>query len=396
MMSDDSLARLKRGTVDFHVEAELTKLLNAGKPLLIKAGFDPTRPDLHIGHTVLMQKMRDFQAQGHRVVFVVGDMTARIGDPTGRNATRPALSEQEIVEAAKTYHAQAMKILDPKLTEVRYNSEWLAKLNLDDIIRLASRFTLARMLERDDFKQRWRGEQPIALHELWYPIMQAYDSVVLKPDVELGGTDQLFNLLMGRELMRDMGLKPQIVMTTPILEGLSARIENGKLVGDKMSKSLDNYVGVNEPPGEQFGKLMSISDDLMWRYYELLSRRDVSEAKAQPNPRDAKLDLAQEIVARFHDESAAKQAREAWLNQFSKKEIPDEMKEITLEGEALLVNILGEHLLPSRAEARRRIQAGAVGIDGTKISDITLKLTPRPEPFVIKAGKRDWLRLTLR
>ena len=271
MGPEAQLAELKRGVVDLHVESELLERLSTGKPLKIKAGFDPTRPDLHLGHTVLLNKMRQFQELGHDVVFIVGDFTAQIGDPSGRSSTRPVPTRDEILEGARTYAEQAFKILDPDRTQIVYNSEWLGKMAFDDVIRLAGKYTLARMMERDDFRRRWSEHQSISIHELLYPLAQAYDSVVLKCDVELGGTDQLFNLLVGREIMREMGQRPQIVMTTPILEGINARFEDGKIVGAKMSKSLDNYVGVAEPPKEQLGKLMSISDDLMWRYYELLS-----------------------------------------------------------------------------------------------------------------------------
>jgi len=266
MKPEAQLAELKGGVVDLHVESELLERLNAGKPLKIKAGFDPTRPDLHLGHTVLLNKMRQFQELGHQVVFIVGDFTAQIGDPSGRSSTRPVPTRDEILEGARTYADQAFKILDPTRTQIVYNGEWLGKMAFDDVIRLAGKYTLARMMERDDFKRRWAEHQSISLHELLYPLAQAYDSVVLECDVELGGTDQLFNLLVGREIMREMGQRPQIVMTTPILEGINARSEGGKIVGAKMSKSLDNYIGVAEAPKDQFGKLMSISDDLMWRH----------------------------------------------------------------------------------------------------------------------------------
>jgi tyrosyl-tRNA synthetase len=327
MKPEAQLAELKRGVVDLHVESELLERLNAGKPLKIKAGFDPTRPDLHLGHTVLLNKMRQFQELGHDVVFIVGDFTAQIGDPSGRSSTRPVPTRDEILEGARTYAEQAFKILDKERTQIVYNGEWLGKMAFDDVIRLAGKYTLARMMERDDFKRRWAEHQSISLHELLYPLAQAYDSVVLECDVELGGTDQLFNLLVGREIMREMGQHPQIVMTTPILEGINARSEGGKIVGAKMSKSLDNYVGVAEPPKEQFGKLMSISDDLMWRYYELLSaeptleveRRKRACAVGNMNPRDAKMALGKEIVTRYHDTEQADAAEASWLAQFSER-----------------------------------------------------------------------------
>ena len=347
MKPEAQLAELKRGVVDLHVESELLERLNGGKPLKIKAGFDPTRPDLHLGHTVLLNKMRQFQELGHDVVFIVGDFTAQIGDPSGRSSTRPVPTRDEILEGARTYAEQAFKILDKERTQIVYNGEWLGKMAFDDVIRLAGKYTLARMMERDDFKRRWAEHQSISLHELLYPLAQAYDSVVLECDVELGGTDQLFNLLVGREIMREMGQRPQIVMTTPILEGINARSEGGKIVGAKMSKSLDNYIGVAEPPKEQFGKLMSISDDLMWRYYELLStepapeitRRKRACAAGDMNPRDAKIALGKEIVTRYHDAEHANAAEASWLDQFSKRQVPDDMAEheVVLEEDTVWV-----------------------------------------------------------
>ena len=407
MSPEAQLAELKRGVVDLHVESELLERLSGGKPLRIKAGFDPTRPDLHLGHTVLLSKMRQFQELGHDVVFIVGDFTAQIGDPSGRSSTRPVPTRDEILEGARTYAEQAFKILDQERTQIVYNSEWLGKMAFDDVIRLAGKYTLARMMERDDFRRRWSEHQSISIHELLYPLAQAYDSVMLDCDVELGGTDQLFNLLVGREIMREMGQRPQIVMTTPILEGINARFEDGKIVGAKMSKSLDNYVGVAEPPKEQLGKLMSISDELMWRYYELLStqptaeveRRKAACASGELNPRDAKLALAKEIVARYHDASAADAAEQAWLAQFSKRQVPDDMPEheLTLDDDAIwipkLLSDLG--LVKSSSEGRRRIQQGGVEIDGTKVTDPQAKLD-RGGPYTIKAGKRAWARATLK
>jgi len=401
------LAELKRGVVDLHVESELLERLGEGKQLKIKAGFDPTRPDLHLGHTVLLNKMRQFQELGHDVVFIVGDFTAQIGDPSGRSSTRPVPTRDEILEGARTYAEQAFKILDRERTQIVYNSEWLGKMAFDDVIRLAGKYTLARMMERDDFRRRWTEHQSISIHELLYPLAQAYDSVILECDVELGGTDQLFNLLVGREIMREMGQRPQIVMTTPILEGINARTEEGKIVGAKMSKSLDNYVGVAEPPKEQLGKLMSISDELMWRYYELLSTQPTAEverrkgacASGELNPRDAKIALAKEIVARYHDTASADAAEEAWLAQFSKRQVPDDMPEheLTLDGEEIwipkLLSDLG--LVKSSSEGRRRIQQGGVEIDGNRLTNPQAKL-PKGGPYTIKAGKRAWARATLK
>ena len=407
MNPEAQLAELKRGVVDLHVESELLERLNTGKPLKIKAGFDPTRPDLHLGHTVLLGKMRQFQELGHEVIFIVGDFTAQIGDPSGRSSTRPVPTRDEILEGARTYAEQAFKILDRDRTRIVYNGEWLGKMAFDDVIRLAGKYTLARMMERDDFKRRWSEHQSISLHELLYPLAQAYDSVVLECDVELGGTDQLFNLLVGREIMREMGQRPQIVMTTPILEGTNARSENGKIVGAKMSKSLDNYIGVAEPPKEQFGKLMSISDELMWRYYELLSsqatleiqRRKRACAAGEMNPRDAKIDLGREIVTRYHDAEQASAAEFAWLAQFSQRQVPQDMpeRELAIDEDAVwvpkLLSDLG--LVKSSSEGRRRIQQGGVEVDGDRVTDPQAKL-PKGRRYVIKAGKRSWVAVTLK
>ena len=405
MTPQAQLDELKRGVVDLNVEAELLKRLKSGKPLRIKAGFDPTRPDLHLGHTVLMNKMRQFQELGHHVVFVVGDFTAQIGDPSGQSNTRPIPTREEIEQGAKSYAEQAFKILDPSKIEVVYNSEWLGGMRFDDVIRLAGKYTLARMMERDDFKKRWASHASISVHELLYPLAQAYDSVHLKCDVELGGTDQLFNLMVGREIMREFDLPPQVVMTTPILEGLNACFEDGKIVGAKMSKSLDNYVGVAEAPLEQFGKLMSVSDELMWRYYELLSAKPVAEISATKkacaagdlNPRDAKIALAKEIVARYHDDASADNAATQWQAQFSQKKTPDEMPfhSVALEAEEIwLPKLLADvGLLKSSSEGRRRVQQGAVEINGEKISDPQAKLGKGE--YVIKAGKRAWAKVTL-
>ncbi|MEM9188937.1 MAG: tyrosine--tRNA ligase [Myxococcota bacterium] len=406
MSPEEQLHELRRGVVDLQVEGELLQRLRSGRPLVIKAGFDPTRPDLHLGHTVLMTKMRQFQKFGHQVVFVVGDFTAQIGDPTGRSATRPVSTREEIEAGAKSYAEQAFKILDSEKTQVVYNSEWLSKMGFDDVIRLAGKYTLARMMERDDFKKRYRDHKSISIHELLYPLAQGYDSVKLECDVELGGTDQLFNLMVGRELMREHGQKPQIVMTTPILEGINAREENGAIVGDKMSKSLDNYVGVIEPPVEQFGKLMSIGDAVMWRYYELLSALSaeaIAERKKQAttgelNPRDAKVALAKEIVTRYHSAEAADEAERAWMAQFSKREVPDDMPVVELdaaEGGLWLPKALSlASLSKSTSDGKRRVQQGAVQIDGEKVTDLDTKLGPGR--YVVKAGKRAWATILIR
>ena len=407
MKPEAQLAELKRGVVDLHVEADLLERLNEGRPLKIKAGFDPTRPDLHLGHTVLLNKMRQFQDMGHEVVFIVGDFTAQIGDPSGRSSTRSVPTRDEIEEGARTYAEQAFKILDPERTQILYNGEWLGKMAFDDVIRLAGKYTLARMMERDDFNRRWAEHASISLHELLYPLAQAYDSVVLECDVELGGTDQLFNLLVGREIMREMGQRPQIVMTTPILEGINARVENGAIVGAKMSKSLDNYVGVDEAPKEQFGKLMSVSDDLMWRYYELLSSEPTAEVDrlkrgcvaGELNPRDVKIALGKEIVARYHGADAADTAEVSWLAQFSKRQVPDDMPEheVALDEDAVwipkLLSDLG--LVKSSSDGRRRIQQGGVEINGDRVSDPQAKLQ-KGGPYIIKAGKRAWASVTLK
>ncbi len=401
MTPEEQLASLKRGVVDLHVEEELLARLRSGKPLRVKAGFDPTRPDLHLGHTVLMQKMRQFQDLGHEVIFVVGDFTAQIGDPSGRSATRPVPTRDEILAGARTYAEQAFRILDESKTRIVYNSEWLGSMKFDDVIRLAGKYTLARMMERDDFKKRWIEHASISLHELLYPLAQAYDSVHLECDIELGGTDQLFNLMVGRELMREHGQRPQLVMTTPILEGLSARDDNGKIVGDKMSKSLDNYVGVAEPPEDQFGKLMSISDGLMWRYYELLSslpqddirRRRAACETGGANPKDAKVALAKEIVARYHDASAADRAAEKWDAQFSKREVPEDVPERHVEAPSegvWLPKALAEAgLAKSSSDGKRRVEQGAVEVDGARVLDPQAKLA-KGGRYLVKAGKRAW------
>ena len=328
----DALKLIKRGTDEILTESDLKKKLDSGKQLIIKAGFDPTAPDLHLGHTVLLNKLRHFQDLGHKVIFLIGDFTAMIGDPTGKNKTRPPLDPSDIEKNSKTYTNQVFKILDPELTEVRFNSEWCSKLGAEGIIKLASQYNLARMLERDDFSKRYKSNQSIAIHEFLYPLIQAYDSVALQADVELGGTDQKFNLLVGRELQRTHEQEPQVVITVPILEGLDGT--------NKMSKSLGNYVGIDEAPDEMFGKIMSISDDLMWRWFDLLSFKSSEEIQAVKdqqsngmNPRDIKISLAKEIISRFHDEDAADNAEHNFLNQFQKKNIPENIEELSLEWE---------------------------------------------------------------
>lgn len=407
MSPEAQVELLTDGAVDVERREELLERIRAGRPLRVKAGFDPTRPDLHLGHTVLMHKMRQFQQLGHEIVFIVGDFTARIGDPTGRSKTRQVVTEEEIEEGARTYQEQAFKILDPDRTRVVRNSEWLGSMSFADVIRLAGKYTLARMMERDDFAKRWSEHAAISLHELLYPLAQGYDSVHLRCDVELGGTDQLFNLLVGRRLMREHGLPPQIVMTTPILEGLNARVEeDGTIVGDKMSKSLDNYVGITEPPTVQLGKLMSISDGLMWRYYQLLSETPPAEVAAlrascergETNPRDAKLRLAKEIVGRYHGQAAADAAEREWMAQFSRREVPQDMPEVelTIEGDRIwLPKALADAgVVKSSSEGKRRVQAGAVQVDGQKVTDPQAQLTPGE--YVIKAGKRAWVKLRVR
>ena len=405
--ASEQLSELQRGVVDLHVEADLVKRLGEGRPLRVKAGFDPTRPDLHLGHVVLMNKMRQFQAFGHEVVFIVGDFTAQIGDPSGKSATRSVPTAEDIARGAESYAEQAFRILDPEKTRVVFNSAWLSDMRFDDVIRLAGKYTLARMMERDDFKRRYQEHQSISIHELLYPLVQGYDSVHLECDVELGGTDQLFNLMVGRDLMKEFGKRPQVVMTTPILEGLNARFEDGKIVGDKMSKSLDNYVGVAEPPDEQFGKLMSISDPLMWRYYELLSEQPTAEIArlradcdaGSLNPKVAKVRFAAEIVTRFHSAAAAREAEARWEAQFSQGQVPEDMPEHTLAGEdggLWLPRALAQAgLCKSSSEARRFIEQGAVQVDGQKVSDLQASLAVGG-PYVVKAGKRAWARITVR
>ncbi len=393
----DALQEIKRGADELLVEAELVEKLKTGRPLRIKAGFDPTAPDLHLGHTVLLNKLRQFQILGHKIIFLIGDFTGMIGDPTGKNTTRPPLTREAVVENAKTYQEQVFKILDPALTEVRFNSEWMEALGSVGMIRLAATHTVARMLERDDFRKRYSSQQPIAIHEFLYPLIQGYDSVELKADVELGGTDQKFNLLMGRELQKHHGQPPQCILTMPLLEGMDGI--------NKMSKSLGNYIGINEPPQEIFGKLMSISDDLMWRYIQLLSfealstiegwKRQVADGA---NPRDIKVRFAQEIVARFHSQAAAEQALVEFEARFQKGALPDDMPEISLpgvDGGLLVPQLLKQAgLVPSTSDAMRQIAGGGVRIDGERVADKGVSV-PVGATVVAQVGKRKFARVTI-
>lgn len=393
----EAFEKIARGTEEILLADELKDKLASGKSLIIKAGFDPTAPDLHLGHTVLINKLRVFQDLGHQVVFLIGDFTGMIGDPTGKNVTRKPLSREDVLANAETYKEQVFKILDPAKTLIRFNSEWMNDLGAAGMIKLASRQTVARMLERDDFKKRYTAEQPIAIHEFLYPLVQGWDSVALKADIELGGTDQRFNLLMGRELQKDEGQCPQTVIMMPLLEGLDGV--------QKMSKSLGNYIGITDPANEMFGKIMSISDDLMWRYYELLSFRPMDEvnqfkqAVAEgANPRDYKVLLAKEIIARFHDEDAATAAEQDFIQRFSKNAIPDEMPEYTIateNGELPIGHVLREaELVSSTSEAMRMIKQGGVKIDGEKVVDTKL-VCNAGTTAVYQVGKRKFARITL-
>ncbi len=392
----DALAEIKRGADDILLEDELKERLQSGKPLTIKAGFDPTAPDLHLGHTVLINKLRTFQDLGHNVVFLIGDFTGMIGDPTGKNVTRKPLTRDEVLANAETYQTQVFKILDPAKTQVRFNSEWMEEVGAAGMIKLAASQTVARMLERDDFKKRYANGQPIAIHEFLYPLVQGWDSVALEADVELGGTDQRFNLLMGRELQKSQGQTPQCVLMMPLLEGLDGV--------QKMSKSLNNYIGITDAPNDMFGKVMSISDDLMWRYYDLLSFKPIAyidELKAKvaggTNPRDIKIELAKELIARFHDDTAAESAHQDFIQRFQKNAIPDEMPEFefALEGEIGLAQLLKQAaLVASTSDAMRMAKQGAVKIDGEKVSDPRLSITDKGQA-VYQVGKRKFARITL-
>lgn len=391
----EQLGLIQRGADELIPEAELIAKLSTGKPLTIKAGFDPTAPDLHLGHTVLINKMRQFQDLGHKVVFLIGDFTGMIGDPTGKSATRPPLTVEEVKSNAATYKEQVFKILDPEATEVRFNSEWMSGMNAADMIKLAAQHTVARMLERDDFRKRYQSNQSIAIHEFLYPLVQGYDSVALEADVELGGTDQKFNLLVGRELQRVYGKAQQVVLTMPLLEGLDGV--------KKMSKSLGNYIGITDAPNEMFGKLMSVSDELMWRYFELLSFRPMSEIGQfqqdiadGKNPRDVKFLLCQEIVERFHGKAAADGAQADFIQRFQKGAMPDDMPEVTVElGEGLPIGYLIKQaaLCPSTSEAMRMVKQGAVKIDGEKVSD-PKQVINEQQAFVLQVGKRKFARVT--
>ncbi|MGB0834433.1 MAG: tyrosine--tRNA ligase [Psychrobium sp.] len=389
----DALSEIKRGADEILVEEELIEKLKLGRPLQIKLGADPTAPDIHLGHTVILNKMRQFQQLGHEVTFLIGDFTAMVGDPTGKNATRPPLTKEQVLENAKSYTDQVFKILDPENTKIAFNSTWLEELGAVGMIKLAANQTVARMLERDDFKKRYNGGQPIAIHEFLYPLLQGYDSVAMKTDVELGGTDQKFNLLMGRELQKANSQSPQCVVMMPLLEGLDGV--------KKMSKSANNYIGINEPPSEMFGKIMSISDELMWRYYELLSFRPIAEIEQfktdianGANPRDVKIALAKEIIARFHTEQDAENAHKEFTERFQKGKIPDEMPELTL-GVLPMANLLKEAgLVASTSEANRMIKQGAVKIDGVKCEDNKQELESGGT-FVVQVGKRKFSRITI-
>ena len=393
---DHQLAVIKRGCDELLVEEELVRKLKTGRRLRVKLGLDPTAPDLHLGHTVVINKLKHFQDLGHHVQFLIGDFTGMIGDPSGRNATRPPLSPEQIHENAKTYEKQVFKILDPEKTEILFNSSWSHALGAEGMIRLAARYTVSQLLARDDFAKRFRAEQPIHLHELLYPLMQGYDSVAMKSDVELGGTDQKFNLLVGRELQKQFGQESQIILTTPLLEGLDGV--------QKMSKSLGNYVGIDEPPQEMFGKLMSISDALMWRYLELLSFRPLDEihewrreVEGGRNPRDVKVALAQEIVERFHGGQAAAKALDDFESRFRDGQMPEEIPAVTLPGGgdplAITQVLKAAGLTPSTSEALRMIDQGGVRLDGERVSDKALRLGRGT--YVLQVGKRKFARVTL-
>jgi len=393
----DALVRIKRGTHEILPEEALEALLKEKRPLRIKAGFDPTAPDLHLGHTVLINKLRQFQDLGHEVMFLIGDFTGMIGDPTGKNVTRKPLTRDDVIENARTYEQQIFKILDPEKTLVMFNSSWMNEMSSADLIQLAAKHTVARMLERDDFSKRYSSGQPIAIHEFLYPLIQGYDSVAMKADVELGGTDQKFNLLVGRQLQEHYEIKPQVVITMPILEGLDGV--------QKMSKSLDNYIGVSDAPDEMFGKIMSISDDLMWRYFELLSFRPLVEVEQfrqevvdGKNPRDIKFLLAEEIIERFHDRTAAVGAREAFIARFQKGAMPDDIPEVTIEAGSdgmLIANLLkASGLVQSTSDAMRMIKQGAVKIDGVRLEDTKMQVKTASNA-VYQVGKRRFAKVFL-
>ncbi len=394
---EEQLQELRRGAAEILVESELLRKLRKGRPLKIKAGFDPTAPDLHLGHTVLINKMRRFQDFGHEVIFLIGDFTGLIGDPTGRNATRPPLTPDEVAANAATYQQQIFKILDPARTRIEFNSRWMGPMSAAGLIKLAGRQTVARMLERDDFSRRYKGGQPIAIHEFLYPLVQGYDSVALQADVELGGTDQKFNLLMGRQLQETEGQEPQVVITMPLLEGLDGV--------NKMSKSLGNYIGIAEAPDDMFGKLMSISDELMWRYFELLSfksnaeleslRRAVLEGR---NPRDVKFELAAEIITCFHSADAAKRALDNFVARFQKGLVPDDIRKISISAEGedvrLALVLKDSGLAASSSAAYRLLEQGAVRVDGVKIMERDARVAVG-NTYVLQSGKRDFAQVTI-
>lgn len=392
------LQEIMRGCDEVLIKKDLEKKLTTGKPLRIKAGFDPTAPDLHLGHTVLINKLRQFQDLGHDVQFLIGDFTGMIGDPTGKNVTRQPLTKEQVLANAETYKQQIFKILDPEKTTVRFNSEWMDKFSAADMVGLAAQHTVARMLERDDFQKRYSSNQPIAIHEFLYPLVQGYDSVALKADIELGGTDQKFNLLMGRELQKNYGQTPQVIMTMPILEGLDGV--------KKMSKSLDNYIGIDEPANDMFGKIMSLSDEIMWRYFELLSFKPLSQIEAfkdaitnqGANPRDIKFELGLEIVARFHNQAAANDAKQAFIQRFQKGQLPDEIPEHQLSPNAspwmIGAALKDAGLVGSTSDAMRMIKQGAVKINGEKVEDAKLVLE-FSSPLILQVGKRKIAKVSL-
>ena len=392
---EDQLRELKRGIVEIVSEEELVAKLKKGRPLKVKVGFDPTAPDIHLGHTVVLQKMRQFQDAGHEVICLIGDFTGMIGDPSGRSTTRPPLTRQEVLENAKTYQEQVKKILDPKRTTLAYNSQWMDNMVVSDFIKLTSVQTVARMLERDDFRKRYQQQHPISIHEFLYPFIQGYDSVALQADVELGGTDQIFNLLMGRDVQKAYGQEQQVVMTLPLLEGTDGV--------QKMSKSYNNYIGVDDPPADMFGKVMSISDELMWKYYELLSSRSLDEihglqdrvSQGALHPMEAKMDLAAEMVERFHGKRDADLARESFPRVFKEKALPEDMPEVDIRlDRPWICSVLKEaSMVQSTSEAKRLVAQGAVSIDEQKVSDPELVLAPGA--YIIKVGKRRFARVTI-
>jgi tyrosyl-tRNA synthetase len=399
MTLDEQIAYLAKGSVDFIEKADLKTKIARGKPLTVKVGFDPTAPDIHLGHTVVIRKMRHFQQLGHRVIFLIGDFTGMIGDPTGKKATRPALTREEVAANAETYKRQVLKILDPEKTEIRFNSEWLGALGAEGMIRLAAKYTLARILERDDFRKRYEGRQPIALHELLYPLAQGYDSVALKADVELGGTDQLFNLLVGRDLMREYGLEAQVVMTMSLLEGLDGV--------EKMSKSLGNYIGIDEAAPQIFGKVMSISDELMWKYYTLCTDMTPAEVEAlrgrvtggELHPMEAKKELARSIIRDFHDAAAAEAAEAEFRRIFSDRQAPTDLEETTLpssdEPQLLSKVIATAGLAPSNKDAQRLIAQGGVLVDDVKAESVRDTLDASAgKSYLLKVGKRRFAKVT--